>query len=82
MLGTTMEARDPRATQRRLKRPYKAIIRMRSKVDQLVAKVEDGLAAEPQPTALAIGLDEENARSVAPDRAWPWRRLKIVPFRA
>jgi hypothetical protein len=53
-LGTTIEARDPRATHRRPKRPYKKRIRMPSKLDQHVATIEDWLAAEPQLTALAI----------------------------
>ena len=53
-LGATIEARDPRATHRRPKRPYKKRIRMPSKLDQHVATIEDWLAAEPQLTALAI----------------------------
>jgi Integrase core domain len=53
-LGTTIEARDPRATHRRPKRSYKKRIRMPSKLDQHVATIEDWLAAEPQLTALAI----------------------------
>jgi hypothetical protein len=53
-LGTIIEARDPRATHRRPKRPYKKRIRMPSKLDQHVATIEDWLAAEPQLTALAI----------------------------
>jgi hypothetical protein len=36
-LGTTIEARDPRATHRRPKRTYKKRIRMPSKLDQHVA---------------------------------------------
>jgi Integrase core domain len=53
-LGTAIEARDPRATHRRPKRPYKTRIRMPSKLDAHVATIEDWLAAEPQLTALAI----------------------------
>jgi hypothetical protein len=53
-LGTTIEARDPRATHRRAKRPYKTRIRMPSKLDAHVATIEEWLAAEPQLTALAI----------------------------
>jgi hypothetical protein len=53
-LGTTIEARDPRATHRRPKRPYKKRIRMPSKLDQHVATIEDWLAEEPHLTALAI----------------------------
>jgi hypothetical protein len=53
-LGTTIEVRDPRATHRRPKRPYKTRIRMPSKLDPHVATIEDWLAAEPQLTALAI----------------------------
>jgi hypothetical protein len=53
-LGTTIGARDPRATHRRPKRPYKTRIRMPSKLDPHVATIEGWLAAEPQLTALAI----------------------------
>jgi hypothetical protein len=53
-LGAMVEARDPRATHRRPKRPYKTRIRMPSKLDPHVAAIEDWLAAEPQLTALAI----------------------------
>jgi Integrase core domain len=53
-LGTTIEDRDPRATHRRPKRPYKTRVRMPSKFDPHVATIEDWLAAEPLLTALAI----------------------------
>jgi hypothetical protein len=53
-LGTVIKARDPRATHRRPKRPYKTRIRMPSKLDQHVATIEGWLAAKPQLTALAI----------------------------
>ena len=53
-LGSMVEARDPRATHRRPKRPYKTRIRMPSKLDPHVAAIEDWLAVEPQLTALAI----------------------------
>ena len=52
--GAMVEARDPRATHRRPKRPYKTRIRMPSKLDPHVATIEDWLVAEPQLTALAI----------------------------
>jgi hypothetical protein len=50
----TMEARDPRATHRQPKRPYKTRIRMPSKLDPHVATIEEWFEAEPQLTALAI----------------------------
>jgi hypothetical protein len=53
-LGTTIAVGEPRATHRRLKRPYKTRVRMPSKLDQHVATIEDWLGAEPQLTALAI----------------------------
>jgi hypothetical protein len=53
-LGVIIETRDPRATHRLPKRPYKTRIRMPSKLDPHVATVEGWLAAEPQLTALAI----------------------------
>jgi hypothetical protein len=54
MLGTTLEAGEPRATHRRSKRPYKTRVRMPSKLDRHVVTIGDWLAAEPQLTALAI----------------------------
>jgi hypothetical protein len=54
-LGTTIEAGEPRATHRRLKRSYKTRVRMPSKLDLHVATIEDWLAVGPQLTALAIG---------------------------
>jgi hypothetical protein len=53
-LGTTIAARDPRATHRQPKRPYKTRIRMPSKLDPHVATIEEWFEAEPQLTALAI----------------------------
>jgi hypothetical protein len=53
-LGATVEAGDPRATHRRLKRPYKTRVRMPSKLDPHVATIEGWLAVEPQLTALVI----------------------------
>ena len=53
-LGTTIEAGEPRATHRRIRRPYKTRVRMPSMLDPHVAEIESWLVAEPQLTATAI----------------------------
>jgi hypothetical protein len=53
-LGKTIEAGEPRATHRRIKRPYKTRVRMPSMLDPHLADIERWLAAEPQLTAIAI----------------------------
>ncbi len=53
-LGSSTKAGEVRATHRVGKRFYKKRIRMPSKLDPHLAKVEAWLAAEPQLTALAI----------------------------
>jgi hypothetical protein len=53
-LGKTMTAGEPRATHRRLRRPYKTRVRMPSKLDPHIAAIEGWLAEQPQLTALAI----------------------------
>ena len=53
-LGKSIEAGEPRATHRRVKRRYKTRVRMPSKLDPHLATIEGWLAAEPQLTALAI----------------------------
>ena len=53
-LGKTIEAGEPRGTHRREKRKYKTRVRMPSKLDPHLTRIEGWLAAEPQLTALAI----------------------------
>jgi hypothetical protein len=53
-LGKTIEAGEPRATHRRIKRPYKTRVRMPSMLDPHLADIETWLAAEPQLTAITI----------------------------
>src|SRR5262249_27911753 len=54
-LGTRIvEIPEPRATHRRTKRSYKTRVRMPSKLDPHVTKIEGWLAAEPQLTAIAV----------------------------
>ena len=53
-LGKTIEAGEPRATHRRIRRPYKTRVRMPSMLDPHLADIESWLAAEPQLTAIAI----------------------------
>jgi hypothetical protein len=53
-LGKTSQAGEPRATHRRIKRPYKTRVRMPSMLDPHVADIESWLAAEPQLTAIGI----------------------------
>lgn len=58
-LGTTSDATgtasiEPRATHRKPKRRYKTRMRMPSKLDPHLARIEGWLAAEPQITALTI----------------------------
>jgi hypothetical protein len=53
-LGKTIEAGEPRATHRRIKRSYKTRVRMPSMLDPHLADIESWLAAEPQLTAIAI----------------------------
>ncbi len=53
-LGSVTKAGEVRATHRIGKRPYKKRIRMPSKLDPYLARIETWLAAEPQLTALAI----------------------------
>src|SRR5262244_2453751 len=54
-LGTRIvETAEPRATHRRTKRSYKTRVRMPSKLDPHVTKIEGWLAAEPQLTAIAV----------------------------
>ena len=53
-LGRTSRVGEPRATHRRIKRPYKTRVRMPSMLDPYVADIETWLAAEPHLTAIAI----------------------------
>ncbi len=53
-LGRQSDNGEPRATHRRIKRPYKTRIRMPSMLDPHLADIESWLAAEPKMTALAI----------------------------
>ena len=53
-LGSVTKAGEVRATHRIGKRSYKKRIRMPSKLDPHLARIETWLAAEPQLTALAI----------------------------
>jgi hypothetical protein len=53
-LGKTTTSGEPRATHRRTRRPYKARVRMPSKLDPHIAVIEGWLAEQPQLTALAI----------------------------
>lgn len=53
-LGKRVTAGEPRATHRRTRRPYKARVRMPSKLDPHIAAIEGWLAEQPQMTALAI----------------------------
>ena len=45
---------EPRATHRRIRRPYKTRVRMPSMLDPHLADIESWLIAEPKLTALAI----------------------------
>lgn len=51
-LGTV--GSEPRATHRRLTRPYKTRVRMPSKLDPYIVTIENWLTVQPQLTALAI----------------------------
>jgi hypothetical protein len=53
-LGRSIDEGEPRATHRRIRRPYKTRVRMPSKLDPHVAAIESWLAAEPGLTALTI----------------------------
>jgi hypothetical protein len=53
-LGTAATTVEVRATQRWSKRRYNTRIRMASKLDAYLARIESWLAMEPQLTALAI----------------------------
>ncbi|MGY3412830.1 hypothetical protein ACVWZV_009035 [Bradyrhizobium sp. GM5.1] len=53
-LGKTVTVGEPRATHRRIRRPYKTRVRMPSKLDPHLAAIEAWLAEQPQLTALAI----------------------------
>jgi hypothetical protein len=53
-LGRTVQLGEPRATHRQPHRPYKTRIHMPSKLDPLIATIEDWLAEQPQLTALGI----------------------------
>lgn len=53
-LGKSMTVGEPRATHRRLRRPYKTRVSMPSKLDPHIAAIEGWLAEQPQLTALAI----------------------------
>jgi hypothetical protein len=53
-LGNDLGRGEPRATHRRAKRRYKKRVRMPSKLDPHVARIEGWLAVEPQLTAIAI----------------------------
>ena len=61
-LGKTVEVGEPRATHRRIKRPYKTRVRMPSMLDPQVADIERWLVVEPQLTAIAI-LDRLGKRA-------------------
>src|SRR6195256_3768489 len=71
-LGATVEAGDPRATHRRLKRPYKTRVRMPSKLDPHVATIEDWLVVEPQLTRARHrrSAEREIPRAVRPEPAF------------
>ncbi len=62
-LGKTVGAGEPRATHRRIKRPYKTRVRMPSMLDPHLADIERWLVVEPQLTAIAI-LDRLGRRSL------------------
>ena len=53
-LGRQSDDGEPRATHRRIRRPYKTRVRMPSMLDPHLADIESWLAAEPKLTALAI----------------------------
>jgi hypothetical protein len=53
-LGRHVDDGEPRATHRRMRRPYKTRVRMPSMLDAHLADIESWLAAEPKLTALAI----------------------------
>jgi hypothetical protein len=53
-LGKTVAAGEPRATHRRLRRPYKTRVRMPSKLDPHIAAIEGWFAERPQLTAIEI----------------------------
>jgi hypothetical protein len=84
-LGKTSQAGEPRATHRRIKRPYKTRVRMPSMLDPHVADIESWLAAEPQLTAIAI-LDRLNDRAPTefgpPQHSIIQRLLKTLRIKA
>lgn len=53
-LGRQSDKGEPRATHRRIRRPYKTRVRMPSMLDPHLADIESWLTAEPKLTALAI----------------------------
>ncbi len=53
-LGKLSDDGEPRATHRRIRRPYKPRVRMPSILDSHVTDIESWLAAEPKLTALTI----------------------------
>lgn len=53
-LGRMSDDGEPRATHRRIRRPYKTRVRMPSMLDPHLADIESWLIAEPKLTALAI----------------------------
>lgn len=53
-LGKTIDGGEPRATHRRIRRPYKTRVRLPSMLDPYLLDIENWLATEPKLTALAI----------------------------
>lgn len=53
-LGRQSDDGEPRATHRRIRRPYKTRVRMPSMLDPYLADIESWLAVEPKLTALTI----------------------------
>ena len=84
-LGKTIEAGEPRATHRRIKRPYKTRVRMPSMLDPHLADIESWLAAEPLLTAIAI-LGRLSSRAPAefgpPQHSIVQRLLKTLRTKA
>jgi hypothetical protein len=84
-LGKTSQVGEPRATHRRIKRPYKTRVRMPSMLDPHVSDIESWLAAEPQLTAIAI-LGRLNGRAPTefgpPQHSIIQRLLKTLRIKA
>lgn len=84
-LGKTSQAGEPRATHRRIKRPYKTRVRMPSMLDPHVADIESWLADEQHLTAIAVlARLKDRAPTVfgAPQHSIIQRLLKTLRIKA